>query len=68
VSGHDNGRAAGAFVVAGQRFEEPWVMVADGAPKLGMGALGRSVLTLDAGSGRVWITPGAAPAPRRRGR
>jgi len=68
VSGHDTGRAAGAFVVGEQRFEEPWVMVADGAPKLGMGALGRSVLTLDAGAGRLWITPSALPAPRRRGR
>jgi predicted aspartyl protease len=68
VSDHDTGRAAGAFVVAEQRFEEPWVMVADGAPKIGMGALRRSVLTLDAGSGRVWITPSAVPAPLRRGR
>jgi len=68
VSDHDTGRADGTFVVAEQQFEDPWVMVADGAPKIGIGALHRAVLTLDAAAGRVWITPSAAQAPLRRGR
>jgi predicted aspartyl protease len=55
IQDHGSGRALGTLTVGPLRFQDPWVMVAKGQPKIGMWALRRSKLTLDAAGGRIWI-------------
>jgi hypothetical protein len=57
IQDHGSGRAQGHLAIGPLRFTDPWVTVAKGQPKIGMWALRRSVITLDAAGGRIWIQP-----------
>lgn len=57
IQDHGSGRAQGHLEIGQLRFQDPWVTVAKGQPKIGMWALRRSRITLDAAGGRIWIQP-----------